>query len=225
MLYRMLLAVPKTTPEPSLVWDLGGLKMKYRIQMKKLLFLHHLKSLDDKALAKQVFTIQNNQKLPGLVEECKDLIVKYRLPNVIKEEIDKNVWKRKVKQKIEEENSKELFQDMKRLKKLKNSELSSESFGRQPYLKQLNLAGVRTKFKFRTMMTQHVKMNYSSMPKYSEDLWKCDSCRTKIDTQSHVLWCPSYSNLREGKNLDSDKDLCEYLQEVFKIRHKLELLK
>ena len=46
-----------------------------------------------------------------------------------------------------------------------------------------------------------------------------------IDTQSHVLWYESYSGLREGKGLEKDEDLCAYLQEVFKIRHKLEILK
>ena len=41
-LYRMLLAVPKTTSVASLAWDMGGLKMKYRIILKKLLFLQAL---------------------------------------------------------------------------------------------------------------------------------------------------------------------------------------
>ena len=50
-LFIMLLAVPKTTPLPSLAWDMGGMKMKYRIILEKLLFLHHLKSLDDSMLA------------------------------------------------------------------------------------------------------------------------------------------------------------------------------
>ena len=100
-----------------------------------------------------------------------------------------------------------------------------EESGRKPYLKELDLSSVRTKFKFRTKMTQFVKMNYSSSIEYSEDLWRCQSCRTKIDTQTHVLWCPEYMSLREGKNLDSDKDLCEYLQAVFRIRQKLEILK
>ena len=51
-LYRMLLAVPRTTPVPSLAWDLGGVKMKFRIITKKLLFVHHLTNLGDQSLAK-----------------------------------------------------------------------------------------------------------------------------------------------------------------------------
>ena len=106
-------------------------------------------------------------------------------------------------------------------RKLDNSELLLEDFGRQPYLKQLNLTDSRTK----TKMTQYVKMNYSSETRYSQDLWRCDSCRSKIDSQNHVLRCSSYASLRKGKDLSSDADLCSYLQKVFEIRHELNFLK
>ena len=92
-------------------------------------------------------------------------------------------------------------------------------------LKQLNFTDSRTKFKYQTKMTQYVKMNYSSETRYSEDLWRCDSCRSKIDLQNHVLWRSSYASLREGKDLSSDADLCSYLQKVFEIRHELNILK
>ena len=107
--YRMILAVPKTTPVPSLAWDMGGLKMKFRIIMKKLLFLHHLNKLDESSLAKQVLQIQDNLNLPGLVTECKEYILKYRLPNIMKIDMSKNEWKRKVKAVITAENAKELL--------------------------------------------------------------------------------------------------------------------
>ena len=97
-LFRMLLSVPKTTPVPSLAWDLGGMKMKFRIIMRKLLFLHHLTLLDDKSLAKQVLTVQDTHDLPGLVRECKGYIQKYKLPNVLKLSVKRNEWKNKVKE-------------------------------------------------------------------------------------------------------------------------------
>ena len=224
-LYRMLLSVPRSTPVASLAWDLGGVKMKYRIIMKKLLFLHHLVGLDDQSLAKQVLSVQDHHDLPGLVTECKDLIVKFKLPNILKIRKSKNVWKSIVKKKVLEENSKELKEELSKYRKLEDSEFLEEEFGRQPYTKQLDLASVRTKFKFRTKMTQYVKMNFSNSTQYSDDLWRCDSCRTNIDSQNHVLWCGSYASLRQGKDMRKDEDLCTYLQEVFKIRHKLEILK
>ena len=42
---------------------------------------------------------------------------------------------------------------------------------------------------------------------------------------SHVLWCPSYSELRLNRNLDEDKDLARYLHEVMLIRTKLNIKK
>ena len=46
-----------------------------------------------------------------------------------------------------------------------------------------------------------------------------------IETQDHILWCPAYHELREGKSLESDKDLIEYFGKVMKIREKLNLNK
>ena len=70
-----------------------------------------------------------------------------------------------------------------------------------------------------------VKFNYKNNPIHSAKLWLCDSCETSIDTQSHILWCPSYAKLREGKDIRSDEDLINYLKSVMKIRDKLKLIK
>ena len=57
--------------------------------------------------------------------------------------------------------------------------------------------------------------------KFAKEQWKCDSCK-RIDSQSHVLWCPFFAPLREGKDIQNDKDLVEYFQKVFKIREEIE---
>ena len=36
--------------------------------------------------------------------------------------------------------------------------------------------------------------------------------------KSHILWCPFYASLREGKSLDDDLDLVNYFRAVFRIR-------
>ena len=69
------------------------------------------------------------------------------------------------------------------------------------------------------------KMNYVSEPKFKTDLWKCDSCQSEIDSQSHVMVCEAYKSLREGKNINDNKDLTEYLMKVSLIREKLGFLK
>ena len=195
--------------------------MKFRIIAKKLLFVHHLTNLEDQSLAKEVLALHDHHNLPGLMAGCKDYFQKYQLPGIFKEPMKINKWKSLVKKKMHEANSKELKSEIQTYRKLEKSDLLTEAAGRQPYTKDLQLSDARTKFKHRTQMSQYVKMNFSSDVKYAEELWRCNSCETSIDSQSHVLWCPSYASLREGKHLDSDQDLCEYLREVFKTRHRL----
>ena len=61
--------------------------------------------------------------------------------------------------------------------------------------------------------------------RYLKNLWRCDSCQTNIDTMNHVLWCPSYSELRSGKDLHDDQDVANYLHDVMLIRSKLDIQK
>ena len=67
------------------------------------------------------------------------------------------------------------------------------------------------------------KMNFKNMKKYSSELWQCDSCERSIESQSHLLWCPAYSSIREGKDLNSDKDLISYIKKVIQVRQDLKL--
>ena len=67
-------------------------------------------------------------------------------------------------------------------------------------------------------------MNQSSDRKNKETLWKCDGCGN-IDSQKHILWCPAFRDLREGKSMDSDTDIIDYFRKVLKIREKLDLCK
>ena len=80
------------------------------------------------------------------------------------------------------------------------------------YLKDMTMEEARTHFRIRTN-TINCKMNQSSDPKHRAELWKCSACGN-IDSQSHILWCDSYSKLREGKSLDNDRDIAQYYYKV-----------
>ena len=125
-------------------------------------------------------------------------------------------FKHIIKKKINIKNEEQLRNKLKGFKKLEN--LSDEPFECKEYMKILNLEQIRMKFRIRTKMIK-TKMNMKNMYKN----WLCDSCETAIDSQSHVVWCPAYSKLRAGKNLDSDKDLIEYFNKVLAIRSELKL--
>ena len=107
----------------------------------------------------------------------------------------------------------------------KCNDIKEDDFGPQKYFFGMQIEQVRTKFRYRTQMTQ-VKFNFKNDKKFSMENWKCDSCQNDfIESQSHLIWCPAYSHLREGKNLQSDKDLTEYIASVLNIREELNLLR
>ena len=83
----------------------------------------------------------------------------------------------------------------------------------------MKLRNSRTMFRARSSMLRDVKMNQKLNPRYAAELWKCDDCMS-MDSQSHILWCPAYAPLREGKNLLDDLDLVQYYQAVMKIREE-----
>ena len=65
------------------------------------------------------------------------------------------------------------------------------------------------------------KMNMKHNSNYAKKLWKCDDCQC-MDSQAHIIWCPAFAPLREGKDLNSNSDLVLYCQQVIKIREENE---
>ena len=148
-----------------------------------------------------------------------------KLPNILQESISQIQWKSLVKKAIIKANEDDLRIKMISSSKLRTSDMIQEECITKPYVKNLTVTNARHVFKKRTSMTQYVKMNYMNETRYMKDLWKCDSCQTSIDSMSHVLWCPSYSELRTGKDMKNDQDMATYLHNVMLIRSKLEIQK
>ena len=226
LLLQRIFNVPRTTPRAALRWDTATISIEMQIAKRKMLFLHHLINLDESSLAKEIFEVQQADNLPGLVNECKSLIKKLKLPDIFEEKVNsglsKLTWKRLVNcaiVKYEESNLRNIISEK---SKLKDGPLSSESFEPKEYISRLNLSKSRVKFLLRSKMLD-AKFNYSA--KYENELWQCDSCCSAIETQSHLVFCPAYARLREGKNLNNDEHLIEYIQKVMDIRTKLNLRK
>ena len=134
-----------------------------------------------------------------------------------------------VKSEIYKLNRLEILNQIKRpYKKINYAEHAEEIFHLQPYLVNLNINDARTKFKIKTKMTPTIRMNFASDDEFASKLWSCPGCSedksvySKVegfrDTQSHVMVCAGYSDLREGKDLNTDKDLVKYFQMVIKKR-------
>ena len=142
-LYRNILNVPHTTPKASLIWEVGGLKMKYRIMMNKLIFMNHIIHLGENTLAKQIQMAQELHSSPGLTSEVKDFIAKLGLPNCFEEKIPKNKWKSIVKKSIHEANEAEIRESLKTYKKVNYSNIQAESFECKEYISSLTLSQAR----------------------------------------------------------------------------------
>jgi hypothetical protein len=83
--------------------------------------------------------------------------------------------------------------------KLMQGPFKDETFEIRDCIHQMNLSDART----------NCKMNQRFNPVYAKNLWKCDACQN-LDMQSHLMWCPAYATLREGLDIDCDKDVVLY---------------
>ena len=102
---------------------------------------------------------------------------------------------------------------------MKHLNIVDEKFECKQYLSTLPLEKAPSLFKHKYKMTENVKINYKNDQEYSNSLWRCSSCSNQ-DTESHLLWCQGFSDMRIGLNLKDDSDLCSYLQKIFAERCK-----
>ena len=187
--------------------------------MSKILFFHHIKSLDPGSLAKQIQNAQLEYQTPGLSSEVQGFMEELNLPNCIDVTFSKAKWKNVVKRAIQAANEKEIREAIEPYKKMKHLDIENDKFECMEYLSKLPLEKDRTMFKHKYKMTENVKTNYKNDQEYSNSLWRCSSCLNQ-DTESHLLWCPGFADMRKGLDLKENSDLCEYLQKIFAARCK-----
>ena len=155
---------------------------------------------------------------PGLVKECraiaKELDILQELNN---ENVNKFHFKQTVKTAILKKNEEELRKEMANYSKLKG--LDGESYGRKEYLKDLTLEEARLNFRIRGNMTEF-GFNFRNKKEYADKSWFCQSCDVAIDTFDHAKWCVAHEDLREGRDLENEKDLVWYIGKVLARREK-----
>ena len=181
----------------------------------------------DDTLAKNIALIQDKYSFPGLITECKSALINLGLTSESPEIYTKQQWKKIIKKTILEENRRQLLDAMKDYKKINVEEIKKEESGLKEYMRTLTPHQARTKFALRTQQLRTVRMNQMSNPQFARLSWRCPHCfhdgrGLSADSQSHIVWCPSYQHLREGKNLQSDKDLVTYFQSVLMLRDALD---
>ena len=207
-------------PIPIFYWDSGILTPENQIILKKLLFYHHLLTLPENSLAREIVEIQKERILQGLVKECDNVLNDLEITSD-PSNFTKKHWKKIAKEAIQKKNRTELLDRMKSYKKLEPSRFAEEDCGAQPYLKNMNISYARTFFSSRAHMLKSVQMNFKRKEEYAANQYKC-SCGEE-DHQSHLISCPSYQHLRQGLDLErSDSDLVRYYQLIIKEREQKE---
>jgi hypothetical protein len=120
-----------------------------------------------------------------------------------------------------------LKQMQKPYKKIRYEDHVNEKFQTKGYFKMLNISQARMRFKLNSGMTPTVRMNFPSDTEFTKQLWTCSGCTSGEtggevvgcrDTQTHIMVCPGYADIRQDKNLSEDKDLVTYFSEVIKKR-------
>ena len=114
VLQRCLLGAANSTPLVAMSWDLGMLNMEHRVNQSKLVFLKYLVDQDDTNLSKEISNIQKSLDFPGFIEEARELLTLYKLPNIIDEElkISYSKWKVTVKRAVKNTWETELKESM-----------------------------------------------------------------------------------------------------------------
>ena len=207
---RLVLRVPQSTPKIALRSETGILSMKLRIWRKKLMFIHHVKNLDDSTLAKQVWIEQKRNGWPGLARECKEICEKLGIEDANETNCGKKEWRRIVNLACRNMDKVDMLKGMEG--KTKMEELKSGDCNIKPYMKLKSLKQVRDTFRARTHMVEGFKANFKNMYKGKDTT--CDGCKEEIDSQSHALVCPAYSDLMIGLDIMQDADLVSFFSKV-----------
>ena len=217
---RSILAIPKSCPLPALCYESNTMLMKFRVYRQILNFIKHVHSQDDNSLAHLVLKEQMKHDWPGLTTNAVKIAETLGVIGLFDETIKKDQFKKTVKRAVNSKSENELKMKINNYKKL--SSLRDEIVKGNKYFFTETLQNARALFRFRVDPFQ-AKINYKNNEEYKKEKYICDSCESATDENSHALYCPAYSDLRDGKNLQNDADLALYLQKVVLIRTKLRL--
>ena len=214
--FRSLFHSAKGNPLVLYYWDTGTLLSENFLMLKKLLFVHHILSLPDTAVAKEVDLVQKEKGYPGLASEADAFLQRLDIP-LDPTCFSKAGWKKEILARIHRKNKEELLSQIRSYKKLDVEKLSAEEYGAKGYLSSMKVSEARTFFSARSSMLSTVQYNFKNNNAYKANEYKC-KCG-ELDTQTNLLTCRLYSHLREDLNIShSDTDLVRYYQGVIRER-------
>ena len=210
---------------PCLYFECGILTMENRILLKKLLFNFHVFNLPENSLAKEYHSTQLRLSLPGIALQCHEILSDWNMEDM--RLFTKRSFKKAVTAKIRKKNKDELVQQMKNYRKIDFREYERKDFKMSEYFHTLNIADSRMRLRSKLGMVPSIRNNFRNNKRYKEENYQCPDCFAmgipdKQDEQEHVLTssCVANSDLREGRNLENDKDICDFFRDLVNRRNE-----
>ena len=196
--------------------------MKLRIYKEKLMMILHLKDLNDKSLASQIYREQVEKGWPGLAKETKEICEELHIEDVNKTQMNKSEFKRMIKGAIQTKHEEILRQQSKGKTKCYN--ILKEGYGKKEYLNEKKIEDVRIMFKSRIGLMPFAG-NYSHDKRFAKTNWLC-RCGLK-ETEAHLTagMCPIYDDIWQARgDLRKDEDLVKFFSLVLERRNLLNRL-
>ena len=195
------LRLADSIPKALLTWDVGLTPVKWRIALKKLLFLHRIMLKDIRNITKQVLYEEVIQGIKGLAYECSLLCKEIGLPDIMFFETTEGAIKNAVWQKMNEE----ALAEMQSKKKV--SDRISDNPEDNSYILQLSLPESRVWIRYRGRAISGVKCNFKNSHKNDLECRFCPRDAAKSDLNGS-------QELSDGSQKNPDE--IEELFSVFK---------
>ena len=211
---RLVLRVPQGTPKLALRSETGLMSMRLRVYREKCLLVHHIRGLEENAMARMMYEEQRKNSWPGLADEVSRICTILRVEDGNHTSLSKGAYRRVVDSACRELDEKEMKEGM--AGKTKLERLVNDDCLLKDYMNKKSLKDVRDTFRARTQLVEGIKGNFKNRHRNSD--LQCQGCKSVEDTQLHVLVCAAYGDLRVGKDLEKDDDMVDYFREVVRRR-------
>ena len=202
----LVLQVGPGTPRPALLSQTGLLGMKFRIWIEKVLMIHHLRGLEETALASNIWSEQREKDWPGLVKEVRSICEILEIDDINEMELE-HVNIKNLRAEVTEACKMRNEDEMKAKMRKKCDDIKEDDFKLQDYFKDLNLYEARELFKIKSNMNK-VRGNYKNMPENKAAGWICVGCTQEAELNSHIMTCKVWWNT-SGKSWSGGVISCQ----------------
>ena len=219
---RLILQVPQGTPSASLTWETGLMDMKLRIWKEKVMFVLHLRSLDDKTLAKKIYNQQVEEGWPGLAKEAKEICEELGIQDCNTTHFSKEEYKELVNSALKMKDEEYLRREAEG--KRKCEKIMEGKFGKTNYISNNKIVEVRNIFKTRVGMI-NLAGNFSNDKRFMRTNWMC-RCENDRESEEHVTKeCRIYEDIRlDYEDLRDDAQLASFFAKVLERRDLVDTL-